>query len=1191
MQKNFIFSLLLVAGKLLKGSRVFRRINTMLISMVLGALHTFSQGINPWSGGSQMPDFNGDTYTIRTAEELAWIAIESRTNDFAGEKVLLAADIDLGGNGSTPPSWEPIGSAMLPFQGELDGANHVIYNLYILSSLFPTGAGFIAASGNGAVIHHLGIAQGQIMTDATSNVGCLVGTNRGRIHHCFNMAQIIAHNGDNIGSLVGSNHGEISYSYNAGIITDGNNHVGGLVGYNHSTALLNNCYNMGYCKGTDHVGALFGKNEAPESRMTMVHFDQQLTRMYATGYGSADPIITDNTVYAIQKSSDFIGTSSPYYENPEGEWHCTSGGYNSHPQLACFAGHIASESSVKAIMLDSEKLPIMRAEGVGAPEEGNKPRNSIGIERLHNAVYGSGEWYSPSPDVIFIPNPKGATAEVSRPCGNQEVILTLSCGPAVKQVYTIVKGYEAFDAGIVTGNIYACWNDLDVVFKEKNNGGREASGGKDDEQENGEVSYQYMIIRDTISGYDENGTPDAFEPIDTFYMSQPVYKEWAMPTAVPGAYAFRRYVRDTKCKTEWTASKGETGEAEGRLYLHVRKRFDPGDLYEEPDTLYGLPQSLTIQSKKDASGGGEVFEYIWKMEHAVLDTASQTWKNVQDDTREPLYIGSSRVSTASFDYQFTQPGEYTFRRKVSEATCQALPLECEHAHKVVVYNAINPGKIERFERSLCTPVCTDTIRELVPVSGGNGVYTYRWTCNGVSIPESDTTDFDISHFPMLNGESYVFRREVKDNSGLMDWTASEGEVEIHIYSAYNPGSIDSIDEQVCLGSETIEEIEMHIGNAESASGEGEFVYCWLLYRGGADPQALDTLRVNAPRLDTTIRLTDYGLSIPVTIFVKRAVQNSRCLTEWQESSHSAIWRLGKAEAVSYPVTVCMADMPYHGTYTLTNGESAAYSFSEAGQSVVIADETEEGCPLEVTLTCQVTKVPVVEVKPVISVCESAATLEIGYRIQEGLPDRYDLVFSEKAEELGLVSIYGGELPSDGPIEVPMPDEIPVTIFDFTVLFYASTASDNECRDISHRIQVSVDMDGFVHRKGNDVLFVDNSGKNSDAGLTFTTYQWYLNDELIEGATEQFYYEYLGLNGFYQVEMVGVDGTIYRSCIYEMRPEEGIEETSVADGWPESEMSVYTIDGRRCVRVGHSGVYLIRWENEKKQPRTRKLIMP
>ena len=85
-------------------TRVFMWINTVLISMVLGAPHTSAQSLTPWSGDTQMPDFNGEIYTIQTAEELAWIASASRTDDFAGKTVRLAADLDLGGNGATPSS-------------------------------------------------------------------------------------------------------------------------------------------------------------------------------------------------------------------------------------------------------------------------------------------------------------------------------------------------------------------------------------------------------------------------------------------------------------------------------------------------------------------------------------------------------------------------------------------------------------------------------------------------------------------------------------------------------------------------------------------------------------------------------------------------------------------------------------------------------------------------------------------------------------------------------------------------------------------------------------------------------------------------------------------------------------------------------------------------------------------------------
>ena len=82
----------------------------------------------------------------------------------------------------------------------------------------------------------------------------------------------------------------------------------------------------------------------------------------------------------------------------------------------------------------------------------------------------------------------------------------------------------------------------------------------------------------------------------------------------------------------------------------------------------------------------------------------------------------------------------------------------------------------------------------------------------------------------------------------------------------------------------------------------------------------------------------------------------------------------------------------------------------------------------------------------------------------------------------------------------------------------------------------------MFRKGVDVLFVDNSGLHTEEGLTFTAYQWYKDGRLLEGETEQFYYEYLGLDGYYQVEMTTADGTVYHSCLYEMRTAEGISPT-------------------------------------------------
>lgn len=724
---------------------IFALVNAVLISMALGGTHSFAAVSAPWNGTAQAPAISGATYVITAPEHLAWIAQQSRTDDFAGKRIRLDADLDLGGTQELPPSWEPVGSAAMPFRGELDGNNHVIYNLYILNS-FPTAAGLIAETGAEALVHNLGIAQGQIMTDATSNVGAFIGINRGRLHHCFNMAQIIAHNGDNIGGLIGTNYGKLEFAYNCGIITDANSHVGGLVGVNKSTATLNECYNAGYCKGAEHAGALFGLNEAAAANLTRICFDQQVTRTYATGYGTAD--VLDNTQYAIEKSATFFSAANPYTNRSE--WDCVTNSYYRYPRLKCFGDHEAARVSTNAILLDADNLPVERAEGVGAPMQGNLPRKSFKLLGGSSSV-----WISSGEDVIHIQNAN--SAQVVRPCGNQEVILTVTEGSTSKQIYAIVKGYEKFDAGKMEGTVTACWREENVNIL-KANGGKEPLGGKDDEQD-GNMCYRYMVIRDTVV-YDEEHHPLAHIPMDTVYLSHNEYRKRDLPTDVSGTYAFRRYTHDYQCTTDWT-------ESPGRLYLTVLNPFDAGKLFDEPDTIYGVPQTFTIRSEQPATGGAGVFSYLWK---AVTPSG----------TKNPVYIDGSVAAADTLNFTFTEPGEYTFTRRASDESCNTTPIESESEHKVYVLAAVEPGAIDSFTITLCHPRYTGTLAEADTASGGNGHYTYRWLCNGEPIFHSDTASMPIQSFPMTEGGTYIFSRQVKDNSGFSDWATSAGTVTIII---------------------------------------------------------------------------------------------------------------------------------------------------------------------------------------------------------------------------------------------------------------------------------------------------------------------------------------------------------------------------------------------------------------------------
>ena len=285
---------------------------------------------------------------------------------------------------------------------------------------------------------------------------------------------------------------------------------------------------------------------------------------------------------------------------------------------------------------------------------------------------------------------------------------------------------------------------------------------------------------------------------------------------------------------------------------------------------------------------------------------------------------------------------------------------------------------------------------------------------------------------------------------------------------------------------------------------------------------------------------------------RRQVKDTIGLTDWITSAgevlitillpnDSCIALCSKAETRT--VTVCENDLPYPFPYTYADGHEEEFLFSYDGEALTAHDLTEEGCPYEVTIVCHTTPTPEVEVQPHVSVCQTEGNLAMTFTILEGSPDRFDVRFSESAKEAGCLDIEGAVLPSDGMIRIPLPEGMALGQYAFSVFFYASMGSDG-CKGSPRTVTFSLDLDGYVFRKGEDVLFVDNSGLHTEEGLTFTAYRWYKNGSLLDGEEGQFYYEHPGLNGYYQVEMTTEDGTVYHSCVYEMRTAEGIEKPSL-----------------------------------------------
>ncbi len=76
---------------------------------------------------------------------------------------------------------------------------------------------------------------------------------------------------------------------------------------------------------------------------------------------------------------------------------------------------------------------------------------------------------------------------------------------------------------------------------------------------------------------------------------------------------------------------------------------------------------------------------------------------------------------------------------------------------------------------------------------------------------------------------------------------------------------------------------------------------------------------------------------------------------------------------------------------------------------------------------------------------------------------------------------------------------------------------------SQTVFVEVSSDKMLVEKWDDVILVDNSMND------YIAYQWYKNNQLIYGSTNQFYQELGGLNGCYSVELTLKNGSRMRSC--------------------------------------------------------------
>ncbi|MBR3566152.1 MAG: T9SS type A sorting domain-containing protein [Paludibacteraceae bacterium] len=1038
-----------------------------------------------WNGTTKTePSLSGKTYSITTGAELAWVAQQSATNSFEGYTFLMQNSIDLGEG----HNWTPIGGDGTDFEGTFDGGCYTIKNFNIYYLTRSTDVGFFGAVGKKGTVKNLCIESGKIFVSEVRQVGSLIGRNEGNIEHCFNMCQILADASDNVGGLVGTNKGTMSYCYQAGYITSARNNTGGLVGHNDG-GIVKTSYCSGYTLANgSNCGSVVGKNDGT---FINTYFDQQMCLQKASTKDEAGVIgiTTSKQMWDIFKDDD--------------KWSCSEGFY---PQLKCFeqTSFTASFVSSLPVWLPTSQAPIQRAEAV--------------TENFVLCVDSGAKWSSPDNAVIKI---QGSFASVYRPCSQRVMIITCRYEGSSRGVLLLVSGYKTFNAGIIGGITRVCNGDP-VKFSDTKDGAEviNAVGGKDDDKEN--YPYYYRIERYKLNDLDNDGVyEDTSEVVSTIYLTSKDYNKYYCNTTEDGHWLYKRYVHDSQCQLDYLQSSGT-------FELVVFSTFDPGEIDDSRTVIYGnYPQRVHINNVEEALGGEGPYYYRWYISRLEVNYLTNDTTTIIDSVR----IKAAKDSI-SFDTILSEPGEYVFYRSARDLYCSKNEFTPSRgACKFVIFDYLDPGEIEADTINLCSTEDGIKVAELSEPTGGNGVYSYRWMMNGQEIENTNKAQLNLTEIDLSPGNSYTFTRQVKDNTGLMDWTESKGKYVIQIYKTFNPGTIKTTSKLICL-EDSVVKFNISGENQTLASGDGTIEYKWLVL--DEDGKIVRTISTDAAEL--TDKEVKIDIALPANLTLVRQARTTLCSKAWHNSEGQVSISLDKNQVLAQEIVVCSEKLPFTDTYTFGNGETKSYTLTADEEVVRLKGKTQSGCSETIDLTCRVAEVPVVKVEPIGTICQRDTFIYINFEIISGNPDQYDISYNTAAYQAGFTDAHG-KLTNTSQIALTV-GAVPIGDFEMYISFSEGNSTSG-CASIVNTIPFKVYLGGFIHQKWNDVLYIDNNDKNgfpdAENDLQFMGYQWYKDGEPIEGAIGQVYNEQGGLNGVYYAILTDVNGVQYITCPFEARP--------------------------------------------------------
>ncbi len=146
---------------------------------------------------------------------------------------------------------------------------------------------------------------------------------------------------------------------------------------------------------------------------------------------------------------------------------------------------------------------------------------------------------------------------------------------------------------------------------------------------------------------------------------------------------------------------------------------------------------------------------------------------------------------------------------------------------------------------------------------------------------------------------------------------------------------------------------------------------------------------------------------------------------------------------------------------------------------------------------------------------------ISYTIKDGVAIDFKLTFSDSAKAQGFSDKEWTEVPSDNQIDIQIPEECPEGKYEASVVFRNEDTTESNPIKVFINVNLSQDVIVAIYR---DVISVIK-----DDTKQFKTFQWFHNNEKVEGATLPYYQEMGGLSGTYHVIINGGTDQELRTC--------------------------------------------------------------